>query len=109
MKNLFNVMSQLVDMHVEFYKSDFDIDKKHMLKNKQFKKYYWFLREGGTTLYSIDTLKNNKDAVQRAEYWLENSNQFYEINVEKVGRKYIYGDIISIKKEKMKNILGSLN
>lgn len=110
MTNLFNIMGELVDKHVKYYKEDFEIDKKIILKNKDSQKYYWFLRETGTEIFNADELKEKQAKVhrERAEFWLDKTRHIYELNIDKIGKKYAYGYLKPINKNAFEKMLKDL-
>lgn len=79
---LFKSMENLVNKHVEAWKTDFDIDKKTIKDNPTEKTYYWYLRDCGTQLMSETDMKYIETGVPiEAEHWLPRARAIYKIDV----------------------------
>lgn len=104
MKNLFNIMAKIVEENMIAYKDDFYVYDKQILldKNSSSNTFYWMVRETGTNIFDANKLKYKEtfeytDATYNLKY--RKIKAIYKIQIEKRGRKYIYGSIekISIK------------
>lgn len=107
--NLFEEMEKIVDRVVVCYKDDLIHDKKALLDPKEIKegnKFYWYVRDSGTDLIRENQVfVKNSWNYNKATYYLDICKEIYEVEVKKLGRKYVYGDIKKVAKKDMENLL----
>lgn len=110
--NLFKVMEKIVENNMIAYKSDFYIHDKKSLLNSKYKGekiYYWFVRDTGTHLLDNKMLFNKNSMTNIiAEYFLEYNPLIYKLTIEKVDRKYVYGNIQKLKVQDMYKLLNNI-
>lgn len=88
--------------------TDFNYDKENLLEVTDCKKYYWYLRECGTELLNSNDIKYKETwDYTTAKYWLSEAIKIYEINVDKIGNKNVYGTIKEIKKDQMQELINN--
>ena len=88
--NLFDEMEKMVDLFVQGWKDDLDIDKKIIRKNES-NTYYWLVRKNGTWLTSIETLAKNPK-VKHFTFYHDNRDFYilFRIDIKKrINNDYI--------------------
>lgn len=102
MKNLFETMQEIVDKNVEAYEKDFDIDKSIMLDKEGGNEFYWYVRKSGTDIYEAEKIQfmGSEENVSANYYIGYDPLQIFHVKIEKRGKKYVYGSIEPVKKEK---------
>lgn len=107
MKNLFEVMQEIVEKNLEAYKGDFEIDKSIMLNKENEDEFYWYVRKSGTDIYEAKKVQfmGSEENVSANYYIGYDPLQIFHIKIEKRGTKYVYGSIEPVKREKFKKII----
>lgn len=108
--NLFKNMERLVNMGMDYYKSDyFKYDKPEIIKNGAGYSYYWYVRNSGTELIRKDELmQNDTDSMSDAKYWLDQAIIIAEIKVMTVKGKKVIGTIKILRREDMERLIESI-
>jgi len=85
---LFKQMQSLVNKYVKHYASDFEIDKNCIMgtypeSQSQSGIYYWYIRDSGTQLMSIENLAwKETSSFISAEFWLSQALAIYQVDVK---------------------------
>lgn len=106
MKDLFEVMSNIIEEDVEYYKSDFNYDKETIIKNGENQSYIWYTRQSGTELFNmqyIDKL-DTADNIE-ARFWLSQAISIYQIDVISINDNKPFGNIKKLSKYNIEQIL----
>lgn len=100
-----DVMKEIVDKHVKAYKTDLNYDIEGLLDKNRGNEYYWSVRDTGTDLIDkVPYLVKDTYAYCSALIHLQDSKH-YLIKVEKKGKKYIYGEVIPIKRKDFEKLI----
>lgn len=104
--DLLQAMERLVNMGVQWYKSDFfKYDKPEILKNGP-NTYYWYLRDSGTQLIDAKDLEDKKShAFIDAKYWLNDTVLIAKLECKEFRKGKVYGTIQLIRREEMKKLI----
>jgi len=106
---LFKTMENLVNKHVEAWKTDFEIDKKTIKENPSETTYYWYLRDCGTQLISATDLQYLDTGVPViAEFWLSRAKAIYKIDIATQSLKPIKAKVMTELISKAKPMSESL-
>lgn len=108
--NLFKNMERLVNMGMDYYKSDFfKYDKPEIIKNGAGISYYWYVRNSGTGLIRKDELlQNDTDSVTNAKYWLNQAVIIAKIKILNIKGKKAMGTIKILRREDMERFIESI-
>lgn len=82
MKKLFKAMQNLVNKHVEYYQSDFGIDKRVITANPNEVLYYWYIRQHGTFLAKASDMQwIETGRPKSAKFWLSETKMILEVHM----------------------------
>jgi len=106
MKDLFEVMSNMVEEDVEYYKSDFNYDKETIIKNGENQSYIWYTRQSGTELFNMQYIDKLDTADNiGARFWLSRAISICQIDVISINDGKPFGNIKKLSRYNIEQIL----
>lgn len=106
MKDLFEVMSNMVEEDVKYYKSDFNYDKETIIKNGENQSYIWYTRQSGTELFNMQYIDKLDTADNiGARFWLSQAISICQIDVISINDGKPFGNIEKLSRYNIEQIL----